>query len=552
VTSRAPLRVRGERAIRLFLERVRDVQPDFRLTQQNGPIVAAICRRLDALPLALELAAPWLKVLTIDDLLRLLERDVLLSSVGPRDLPERQQTMNATVAWSYQLLGATEQRAFRRFGGLPGRFSADAAAAVLGDRARPSSGDDVVAVTASLIDLSLLTRAETSVATRPMYQMLETVRAYAALELAAAGERDEAVERLARYCVGEASLAAKGLMGPAQVEWLARVRDDLESYRAALGWLIERGRADDASTIALALKYFWLIRGHAAEGLQWYEQILKLPALPPAAEARALLGAATMGWTQGGLERARGALARAVDLAHNVGDIETVAHVEHVSGHVEHALGHEHAARDHFTRSIDKFRSLAMPSGIGNALSGMAVLELATGNADRAERLLDEATSVLQDAGPWFMTWSLYVRAIRAVRCGNPDDAIVLIRDSLTRIRLLHDKFALVYALVPLAAAAVLKGDDAWVARILGAREAITERTGVTVSDKSVQDLRTEAEQKTRIRLGPDRWAVAYMAGRTSSIDALLKDIDTVLRRGRLPHDRRKRDDSVKPIAPRR
>jgi predicted ATPase/DNA-binding XRE family transcriptional regulator len=577
VTSRAPLRVRGEReytvgplalhadadamspadlarapAIRLFLERVRDVQPGFRLTQQNGPVVAAICRRLDALPLALELAAPWLKVLTIDDLLRLLERDVLLSSVGPRDLPERQQTMNATVAWSYQLLNPTERRAFRRFGRLPGRFSADAAAAVLGDRAGPSAGGDVLAVTASLIDLSLLIRAETSFAARPMYQMLETVRAYAAIELAAAGERDDAGERLANYCVDEASLAAQGLTGPAQVEWLARVRDDLESYRAALAWLIERGHADDASTIALALKYFWLIRGHAAEGLQWYEQILRLPALPPAAEAKALLGAATMGWTQGGLERARAALDRAEALAYKVGDVETLAHVAHVSGHVEHALGHEDAARECFTGSIEKFRMLALPSGIGNALSGMAVLDLATGNSDRAEQLLKEATSVLENAGPWFMTWSLYVRAVLAVRCGSADDAIVLVRDSLTRIRLLHDKFALVYALVPLAAAAVLKGDDAWVARILGAREAITERTGVTVSDKSVQDLRTEAEQGARIRLGPDRWAVAYGAGRMSSIDALLKDIDTVLRRGRLPHDRRRRDDSVKPIAPRR
>ena len=94
-------------AVRLFVERVRDVQPDFRLTAANGPTVAAICRRLDALPLALELAAPWMKVLTAEDLLRRLGHDVLLSTVGPRDLPERQQTMNATVAWSYQLLGPT-------------------------------------------------------------------------------------------------------------------------------------------------------------------------------------------------------------------------------------------------------------------------------------------------------------------------------------------------------------------------------------------------------------------------------------------------------------
>ena len=230
VTSRAPLRVRGEReyavgplaleadadamspadlarspAVRLFVERVRDVQPDFRLTSANGPTVTAICRRLDALPLALELAAPWIKVLTAEDLLRRLAHDVLLSTAGPRDLPERQQTMNATVAWSYQLLGPDEQRVFRRLGALPGRFPIEAAAAVLAGREGASAGsDEALGAAAGLIDKSLLLRAETSVATRPLYQMLETVRAYAALELTAAGERDDALEGLARYCTGEA------------------------------------------------------------------------------------------------------------------------------------------------------------------------------------------------------------------------------------------------------------------------------------------------------------------------------------------------------------
>jgi predicted ATPase/DNA-binding XRE family transcriptional regulator len=268
-TSRAPLRVRGEReyavgplalepdadamspadlarspAIRLLVERVRDVQPGFCLTPANGPAVTAICRRLDALPLAIELAAPWIKVLTIDELLRRLGRDVLLSPAGPRDLPERQQTMNATVAWSYRLLSPTEQRAFRRFGALPGPFPIDAAAAVLAGRAGVSVGiDDAIEPVARLIDKSLLLRAGASVvATCPLYQMLETVRAYAVLELTAAGERDDAMEGLVRYTTGEASLAAEGLRGPAQIEWLDRVREDLESYRSALAWLIERGR----------------------------------------------------------------------------------------------------------------------------------------------------------------------------------------------------------------------------------------------------------------------------------------------------------------------
>jgi ATP/maltotriose-dependent transcriptional regulator MalT len=175
----------------------------------------------------------------------------------------------------------------------------------------------------------------------------------------------------------------------------------------------------------------------------------------------------------------------------------------------------------------------------------MAVLSLATGDPDQAERLLEQAALVLRDAGPWFLSWALYVRAILAVRRGHADEAIALMRESLTRIRELHDKFAFVYALVPLAAAAVLKGDYAWVARIVGARDAVTTRTGVTVSDKSVQDLRNLAEREARKRLGPVRWATAYAAGRTGSIDALLKDIDRVHRKGHRPTRSRHTDGPV-------
>jgi predicted ATPase/DNA-binding XRE family transcriptional regulator len=546
VTSRAPLRVRGEReytvgplaleagtdamppadlarspAIRLFVERVRDVQPDFRLTSANGPTVTAICRRLDALPLALELAAPWIKVLTAEDLLRRLTHDVLLSTVGPRDLPERQQTINATVAWSYQLLGPDEQRAFRRLGSLPGRFPIEAAAAVLaGPEGSSPRSDEALGAAAALMDKSLLLRAETSVETRPLYQMLETVRAYAALELTAAGERDDAMEGLARYCTGEAVLAAKGLVGPAQAEWLDRVRDDLASYRGALTWLIERGRSTEASSIAWGLVFYWLIRGHAAEALGWYEQILSLPSLTPPAESRVLVGAAMMSYTKGELGRARTGLNRALALASGAGDMDIVVQAENLSGHIEHAVGNVNAARDRFTSSVKGFQALAIPWGAGSALGGMAAVAIAIGDAGQAERLLDEATSVLRNAGPWFLMPVLYVRAILAVRRGSADEAIALVRENLTRIRELHDKFAFVYALVPLAAAAVLKGNDAWAARILGVRDAVIERTGVKVVDTPVHDLREKAEREARARLGPDRWARAYAAGRRTSIDS--------------------------------
>ena len=176
--------------------------------------------------------------------------------------------------------------------------------------------------------------------------MLETVRAYAVRELTAAGERDEASQGLVRYCTREAALAAEGLVRPAQVEWLDRVRDDLENYRGALTWLLETGRSGEASNIAWGLKYFWLIRGHATEGLQWYERILSQPSLPPAAELRALAGAAVLWYTQGNLGRAQTALNRALMLAHGDGDRDVVTQAEYLLGHVAHARGDLYAARD--------------------------------------------------------------------------------------------------------------------------------------------------------------------------------------------------------------
>ena len=556
ITSRALLRLRGEReyivgplaldahsdaitatelarspALQLFVERVREVQSDFRLTSANSATVTAICRRLDALPLAIELAAPWMKVLTAEELLRRLEHDVLLSSIAPRDLPERQQTMNSTVAWSYQLLEPAAQRAFRRFGVMPGPFPIDAAEAVLAGREGTSAGnDEALRAAADLIDKSLLLRVETSVVpTCPLYQMLETVRAYAALELDVTGEFDDAMEGLVRYCAGEASLAAVGLVGPAQAEWLDRVQEDCANYRAALAWLIERGRPDEASDIAWALRFFWMIRGHSAEGLRWYEAILDLPYVPPAAESRALAGAAMMWFTQGELDRARGAVTRAHALAVGAGDVDMIVKIDDLSGRVEHALGNLDAANQRFAAALAGFQRLAIPWGVGNVQIGMAAVALANGDDSEAEHLLDAASSVLQDAGPWFLMRAMLVRGILALRRGNPDHAIAMVRDCLTGIRELHDKFALVYALVPLAAAAALRGDASWAARILGARDAVAERTGATIVLKVVDELRGTAERHARADLSPDQWVRAYAAGRKTTLDSLLKDIDGVL-----------------------
>src|SRR4029453_15739180 len=187
---------------------------------------------------------------------------------------------------------------------------------------------------------------------------------------------------------------------PAQIDWLERVRHDLESYRTAMTRLIEQDRPGEAADIAWGLKYFWLIRGHAAEGLRWYEQILSQPSLSPAAESRALAGAAVGGYPQGELPRVRDGLERALALARGIGDIETAAHAEYLSGHVEHAFGNVDAARDRFVHCVEEFRTLAIPAGVGNALSGMAVVALATGDAARAGRVPRQTPPGVRHAGP--------------------------------------------------------------------------------------------------------------------------------------------------------
>jgi ATP/maltotriose-dependent transcriptional regulator MalT len=201
-------------------------------------------------------------------------------------------------------------------------------------------------------------------------------------------------------------------------------------------------------------------------------------------------------------------------------------------GRADTALGQLTTARTSWSDAVKRFKALAIPWGTGYSLLGLASVALASGDTDQAERLLDEADEALRHAGPWFLTRTLTMRAVIAVVRGHTREAFTAIHDCLTHITVLQDKFTYLYALVALAIAADLTSADAWAARIVGARDALIARTGHTVALKLVHDLGTEAERRVRARLDPEQWAKAYAAGRKTSIDALLKDIDGVLRRG--------------------
>jgi tetratricopeptide (TPR) repeat protein len=414
---------------------------------------------------------------------------------------------------------------FRCLAVFRGPFPFEAAAAVIGDSANSTANRDTALLAlGDLLDKSLLRRASSELTSRGLYIMLETVRAFAVRELEAAGERNAALEALADYYRNEGTAAASGLVGVDQAEWLNRVRDELDNHREALMWLIEQQHADAAGDIACGLLWFWVIRGHLREGLDWLKQILNLPVRLPDTEMRVLLSLAVAQYSAGMLDAARATLARSRALAERLKNAAAALEIDCVRGHVEHLAGNFGEAREYFSRSARG--DGPPPWRMGSALTGLGWVALDTGHPADAERWLEEAGPALHDAGPWFLLLVEFLRATLAVGRGDADRAIALVRSSLTRIRLLRDQFAFLYALVPLAGAAALKGKHAWVARILGARAAVAELSDAAVVDNYLQDRLAMMERDAKAHLDIDRWSRAYSGGRTMSLDALSKDID--------------------------
>jgi predicted ATPase len=328
-TSREPLRIRGERivpvaplplpdaaaaadpgvlatvpAVALFITSARESRPGFTLTQSNAAAVAEICRRLDGLPLALQLAAARLTVLSPAALLERLDRRLPLLNRGPRDLPERQQTLRGAIAWSYDLLSPAEQRLFRRLGVFAGGFTLEAVEAVSG---RDESNLDPLEAIGSLVGKSLLFVHSLDEAI-PYYAMLETIREFALEQLLASGEDHETRLRHAEFLRDLAERAEPALGLPAERDtWTPQLEHLHDNFRAALDWsLSDEGVLDHGIALAGALGYFWFLSGRLEEAHSWYEALLarRDPADDSLAWAKVLQGAALVSWGRGDLARA--------------------------------------------------------------------------------------------------------------------------------------------------------------------------------------------------------------------------------------------------------
>jgi predicted ATPase len=341
ITSRAPLRVPGEHefpvpplgvqeetdrpnelahepAVALFVARAQAVRADFALTAENAATVAAICRRLDGLPLAIELAAARMRVLPPAALLSRLTQALPVLTGGARTAPARQQTLRATIAWSYALLEPAEQTLLRRLAVFTGGCTLEAAEAVCGGDG--DLGVDVLDGLSSLVEKSLLYEREAP-GGEPRFRMLTTVQEFALGELAASGEEETVRRAHARYLVALGEEAEWGLSSTATIEWLARLNAERENIRSAVAWALARADAELALGLVGGLG-IWFFFEAPSEGRQWTAAALALPGAAPrtVARARALVAAGLAAYEERNWARAEAHFRESVSILHERGD----------------------------------------------------------------------------------------------------------------------------------------------------------------------------------------------------------------------------------------
>ena len=407
VTSREPLRVAGETqfpvpplaiggpdepAVALFGDRARMVRPDFTMAADDVEKVATICSRLDGVPLAIELAAAATRLMSPAALLGELDHVLDLPSKGPRDAPAHQQTLRATIDWSYRLLDDDDQALFAQLGIFVGGFTLEAASGVCGGVAVARSR--VVAGVASLVDKSLLeTRPDAPGGSRLV--ALQAIREFALERLEDRGETEELRRRHALHYAEVAETAAEHLTGKNQATWLDILGVEHANLLAALRWTL----AADPSTalrLAGALWRFWLLRSHFTAGREWLEQTLAAGSPDDPARIRAATGAGVLARSQGDYDRAEQLFDEATALARRRGATEDVALAILNSGIVAEHRGRYDAAASLFEESLSLYEAVGSQRGVGHALNCLGNVALDRADPVAATRFFEQALAAFK------------------------------------------------------------------------------------------------------------------------------------------------------------
>ena len=397
-------------AVRLFIERAAAVQPAFALTDHNAPAVAQLCARLDGIPLALELAAARVRVLPPEQLLSRLDDRFRLLTGGSRTALARHQTLRAAVDWSYDLLTEPERTLFARLSIFAGGFTLEAAEAVGAGPGGPGGPEglggagigapEVLDLLIHLVNSSLV-EAEAQPGGTARYRLLETLRQYARQRLDAGGAAPAAHARHAAVYLALAEAAAPALHGPRQRRWLDRLEAEHDNLRAALRWLLDREDPDGAVRLGWALRWFWEIRGHAAEGRRWLAGVLAHPGLParPALHARALAAAGKLALARQDYGAARPLLAAGLDLYRGLGDPAGAAAAARDLGVATFRAGDPGGGLAALAASLATFRALGDRWETAETLNMLATLTRNRGDHAAALPTYEESLALYRQVG---------------------------------------------------------------------------------------------------------------------------------------------------------
>ncbi|MFE7619490.1 ATP-binding protein [Streptomyces sp. NPDC057496] len=511
-----------EDAIRLFAERAAAVRPGFRLTDRNRAVTRELCRRLDGIPLALELAAGRLRALSTEQVLQRLDDRFRLLTGSSRSAPARHQTLRTAIGWSHELCAPEQRLLWARLSVFAGQFDLESVEYICGGADLPA--ESVLDVLSALLAQSVVLREDTEQGTR--YRMLDTMREYGAEWLAATGDADRLRRRHRDWYVGLATWCELDWFGPRQAEVAARAESELPNLRQAMEYSLESsGEAHLAQYLAGTLWFLWVGCGRLAEGRHWLDHVLEEGAAYDSSRLKALWVLGQVAVLQGDPVGAISALQECRDEAERAGDPTALAYAVHRMGGLALVTDDLARARRLLDDALGRYRDL----GELNSNVLMARIELATvigfqGDPDTAAEICQEVREVCEDHGEqWALSYALYVLASAALQRGRPDRARELLGKCLAIGRAFHDLLGSVLALELLALVTAVQGDAAEAAVLQGAADRIWPSVGLPLFGSAhYGQPRFRCEQLARRELGDGPYEAALRAGGLLDLDAVV------------------------------
>ncbi len=512
-------------AVALFVARARAAKSTFALTKENAAAVAEICVRLDGLPLAIELAASRIKLLTPAAILARLtghygQSSLQLLAGGARDLPARQQTLRGAIDWSYNLLDDRDKALFARLAVFMGSCTIEAAEYVCNQ----DGGLDVLNGLASLVDKSLLRQIEPpppkqGEGEEPSFVMLTTIREHALDQLRERGELDAMLARHASYYLDLAERADPELLGPQQAVWLDRLEQEHDNIRAALSWLVLHA-PESAARLAVAVWRFWQLHGHLTEGRSWLTTILEQSRdMATPERARMLIAAGALAYRQGDYSAARSFLEQSLAIGRTLKSQQAIAVALGSLGNVAATLGDYDTARMHLEECLAINKDLGDHRGVANMLSSLGSMALERGDYDTAKPLYEQSLQMMKELGSKSdIANSFSILGSIELKQANHPVADAMIKESLALRAELSDRVGIADSLGRLAHLATEQGEMARAARLFGAAEALRQFVGVPLEPIESADYEYY-EAAARANISESAFTKAWLEGQAFSLE---------------------------------